>query len=148
METVSPKSTPTDTREQLSVEEFHARLRAQGTSTFNHVAFRCVMCGTIQSMSSFVLAGHTSEEAERYIGFSCIGRSTGAGAWIQGDPKRAEIAGCDWTCGGLFGALGRGVVVLAGGNKHDRFWLATPEEAQELAKRNGFPFRSDKGGEQ
>jgi hypothetical protein len=40
-----------------SVDAFHAEMRAQGVRSHEHVAFRCVMCGTIQSGRDLIAAG-------------------------------------------------------------------------------------------
>jgi hypothetical protein len=60
----------------MTIPEFHATIRAQGVPN-RHIAFKCVMCGKIQSMADFVAAGKTPASAERLIAFSCIGRVTG-----------------------------------------------------------------------
>ena len=129
----------------MTTDGFFAELDAQGVAKSADYAFRCVMCNTVQSMRSFVRAGATPETAEQQIGFSCVGRFTDAGAWNPKDAERAKVPGCDWTIGGLFGSLGRGVVVIREGRKHPRFHLATPEEAQTLAARGGEPFRPEGG---
>ena len=129
--------------EQISVAEFHARLKAQGVSDQNHVAFICPICGTVQSMASLCRAGATPERAERLVGFSCEGRLTDAGAGAT--PERAErlvgfscegrltdaVRGCDWTLGGLF-SLHELEVVTEDGEKHPRFVIASPAQAREL----------------
>lgn len=143
---MTPTSSTTmipDTRERLTIEQFHERLKAQGVPV-NDWAFRCVMCNTVQSMRSLVeVAKCSPEQAEGSIGYSCFGRFTKAGAWDSKKAKRRAVPGCDWTCGGLFGALGRGVVVTRDGVDHARFFIATPEEAAELARRAGQPFRPE-----
>lgn len=88
-------------RERISVDEAHARFRAQGVSAREHVAFVCVVCGTVQSMASLVLAGAKDlAQAERLVGFSCEGRLRGAGPW-RPDHSGPTTRGCDWTLGGL-----------------------------------------------
>ncbi len=65
----------------MTIAEFQAVLREQGVSRRADVAFVCPICKTPQSMQSLINAGvgKTEDEVERYIGFSCIGRFTGAG---------------------------------------------------------------------
>ena len=36
---------------KISIEEFRAELAAQGVSGREHGAFKCVACGTVQSMA-------------------------------------------------------------------------------------------------
>lgn len=123
--------------EQITVAEFHSRLRAQGVANQNHAALVCPICGTVQSMASLVEAGATKEEAERLIGFSCEGRLTGAGPWPnKPNAKRRAVRGCDWSLGGLF-KLHRLEVTADGEPPHPRFEVATPEQAQALASARG-----------
>lgn len=119
--------------EQITVAEFHNRLRGQGVANQNHAALVCPMCGTVQSMASLIAAGATPEQAERAIGFSCEGRITGAGPWPnKPTAKRRSVRGCDWSLGGLF-RLHR-LEVIADGKPHPRFEVATPEQAQSLSR--------------
>jgi hypothetical protein len=78
--------------------------------------------------------GKPPEDVEKYFGFSCIGRVTGAGEHKRG-AKPGK--GCDWSLGGLF-RLHRLVIVDDEGKEHPFFELATPEEAQahEASKRS------------
>lgn len=115
----------------VTLAEFHEELHAQGVSDFTHAALRCPMCGVAQSIASLIKAGASMEEAERKIGFSCVGRLTGAGS-----PRREpDGLPCNWTLGGLF-ALHKLEVVTPDGKVHPRFEPATPEEAQALERRN------------
>ena len=127
--------------ETLTREEFAARLTAQGVSR-EHLAFRCWMCGTVQSLRSFELAGVALASAEYQIGFSCVGRHTGAGAWDAQNPVRRAVPGCDWTLGGL---LGGGAIKLVGEGGKERwsFAVATPDEARALMGRGGRPDAPD-----
>jgi hypothetical protein len=120
---------------KLSVEELHQEMKAQKVPSREHIAFKCVVCRTVQSLRSFERAGVLGEEAEKYLGFSCIGRFTNAGPWGR-RKKRREVPGCDWTLGGLF-TIHRVVVVTPDGKEHPSFELASPEEAQALAARDG-----------
>lgn len=124
--------------ERITHKALLARLEAQGVKKSGDYAFRCVVCNTVQSMRSLKLAGCPDEHLEGCIGFSCVGRWTNAGPWTLGSLQ----VGCDWTIGGLFGALGRGIIVEFEGSDCARFDVATPEEAQELERRGGEPFRA------
>lgn len=143
MTTQTAQSTAAPSRETITHEEFLRQLAAQGVAKSGDYAFRCVCCGTVQSMRSWVAAGESPDTVERVIGFSCIGRRTRAGAWDAKKKGRRDVPGCDWTIGGLFGDLGRGIVVTHEGGERGCFPLATPEEAQELARRGGAPFRPE-----
>jgi hypothetical protein len=122
--------------EQITVDEFRTRLIAQGVSNQNHAALICPVCRTVQSIASLVRAGADPERAERMIGFACEGRLTNAGSWPSDKDKTAKakarrrVRGCDWTLGGLFQI--HELEVMVDGEKHPRFRLASPEQAQEL----------------
>lgn len=113
--------------ETLQLEEFRRRIKDQNVSDRRHAAFRCPMCKTVQSIQSFVHAGVDVAEAEKFIGFSCVGRMTGA------EGPRAEPDGkpCNWTLGGLF-KLHNLEVIGEDGKAHPFFEVATPQEAQAL----------------
>jgi hypothetical protein len=113
--------------EKISLEEFHTRLKAQGLPR-EHLAFKCVMCGTVQSTASFAAAGAPGDASERYIGFSCIGRITNAGPHQKNQPPGR---GCDWSLGGLF-RIHQLEIIDADGKHHPHFELATAEEARAL----------------
>ena len=123
--------------ETITVEEFRSRLKAQGVSANRHMALKCPVCGTVQSMASLVRAGATPEQAEQRIGFGCEGRLTNAGPWPSEKDKsvkakaRRKVRGCDWSLGGLF-RIHELEVVTEDGEKHPRFVVATPEEAKAL----------------
>lgn len=124
--------------EKISVEEFHARLKAQGVSARKHLAMVCPMCGVAQSMNSLIEAGAgaTEDEVEKHLGFSCVGRFTKAG------PPRKKPDGepCNWTLGGFFKAHEL-EIITADGKSHPTFRPATAAEAQALEA-------STKSGEQ
>lgn len=119
------------TRDTISLDEFRARLKAQGVRGRMHFAFKCPICATVQSLTSFACAGAKADEAEKYIGFSCIGRVTGAGA----PRKEPDGNPCNWTLGGLL-QIHNLVVLDEDGKPHPHFEIATPEEAQALEKAN------------
>lgn len=124
--------------EKITVEELHARMKAQGVSAREHIAFKCPVCGTVQSIASLSKAG-VPAKVENYLGFSCEGRFTGAGPWPSSKAKgeradsRRAIRGCDWTLGGLL-RIHDLTVIKPDGSEHPSFVLATPEEARELER--------------
>ena len=109
-------------RERIDMEEFQRRVRAQGVSR-EHYAFVCPICGTVQSLA-LLLKYAPPEHADRAIGFSCVGRFSGAGAWT-GKPNPAA-PGCNWTLGGLLQMHMLEVETVPW------FRLASPAEAQAL----------------
>lgn len=118
---------------KLTLDEYKRALLAQGVGSHEHFAMKCPMCQTIQSAADLIAAGAGADfyAVEKYLGFSCVGRFTGAGT-----PRRKpDGKPCNWTLGGLF-ALHKLVVVTPDGKEHPRFELATPEEAQEHMKRH------------
>lgn len=115
----------------MTITDFHAALKAQGVSHPKHCAVKCVVCGTIQSGDDWMIAtGKSFDEINPKIGFSCIGRATGAGPHKSG---AAPGNGCDWTLGGLF-TIHKFEVIDGDGKAHPMFELATPEEAQAHEK--------------
>ncbi len=118
--------------ERVTIAEFHGRLKAQGVSARRHVALVCPMCNTVQSMASMLAAapGLSEADAERRIGFSCIGRITNAGPPPR-DKAKDGGKGCNWTLGGLL-RLHEFEVIDEDGDIRPYFRPATPEEAQAL----------------
>lgn len=122
--------------EKISVDELHARMKAQNVTARKHVAFICPICATVQSITSLENAGSTAEQAEKLIGYSCEGRLSNAGPWPARDDKsqkakdRRAIRGCDWSLGGLFSL--HKLEVLTDNGPQACFELATPEQAQAL----------------
>jgi len=112
---------------QVSLTEFQKMLKAQGLPREDY-AFKCPVCGTIQSARDLIAAGagKTFEEVERYLAFSCVGRWTGIG---QHKLDREPGWGCDWTLGGLLKVHSVEVVTRAG--IFPRFEPVTPEEAKK-----------------
>lgn len=123
--------------ETITQDELHARFKAQGVSSREHIAFKCPICSTVQSMASLVKAGASPETVENYIGFSCEGRFSGAGEWPASKDKgkkaveRRKVRGCNWTLGGLF-QLHKLAVQMPDGEVHKSFEVASPDEAQAL----------------
>lgn len=93
----------------MTVEEFHAAIKAQGKERIEDVTFKCPHCGTLQSAQDLIDAGagESMDEVEKYLGFSCVGRFT-------------ESKGCDWTLGGLF-QIHELEVITPDGERHPRF---------------------------
>ena len=122
-------STKTTQVKRITIDEFHTRIRAQGVPR-EHVATRCPMCGTVQSMTSLVRAGAAGgvEEVEKYFGYSCVGRWTGAGSPSQ---ERGKRRGCNWTLGGLL-RMHKLEVVTEDGTAHPTFEPVSADEARAL----------------
>lgn len=117
--------------EIITQAQLHLRMMTQGVSNVRHCAFVCPVCGTVQSMASLVHIGKIPmEEAETKIGFSCIGRLTGAGPFTEGREK-GDGKGCDWTLGGLF-RVHKLEVLMDDGQKCPLFELASPSDAMKL----------------
>jgi len=110
----------------MTLDEYKAAVKAQGVP-HEHIAMKCPMCGTLQSGADLIAAGAGADfdAVEKYLAFSCVGRFTGAGS----PRKTPDGQPCNWTLGGLF-TLHKLEVVTPDGNKHPRFELATPAEAQ------------------
>lgn len=125
-------------RETISVDEFRMRLKAQAVSSRTHAAVKCPMCATVQSIQSFICAGTEPEQAEKFIGFSCVGRVTGAPA----PRKEPDGEPCNWTLGGLF-RMHDLEVVDEDGTKHPHFVIASPEEAQALEAEHAASTAKD-----
>jgi hypothetical protein len=112
-----------------TLDGFRATLKAQGVER-EHYAFKCPMCGTVQSASSLIAAGvgPDFEAVEPKLGFSCVGRFTGKASPTE---EKGKGHGCNWTLGGLF-TLHTLEVVTPDGEYHPRFEPATAEEAAQL----------------
>lgn len=118
----------------ITVEEFHAELKAQGVSAREHAALKCPACGTVQSMALLLQEGCQPDKVESYTGFSCVGRINGAGpATREGQPGNPDKPGCDWSLGGLFRI--HTLEVDQNGTLHPIFEPASAEEAQALERR-------------
>ncbi|WP_282265519.1 VVA0879 family protein [Stenotrophomonas sp. PS02298] len=112
----------------LTVSEFRAAIAAQKVDR-EDIAFICPRCATVQSARSLIAAGAgvDFDSVERYLGFSCIGRFTGAGS----ARTKPDGAPCNWTLGGLF-QLHELEVVTEDGKAHPHFEVATPEQARTI----------------
>jgi len=116
------------TIEKITLSEFQARLKKQGLPK-EHLAFKCPMCGFVQSAKTFICAGAGKDfgAVEKYIGFSCVGRFTGAGS----SRKEPDGKPCDWTLGGLL-SLHELEVEVEDERFQPVFEIASPAEAQAL----------------
>lgn len=116
----------------MTLDEYRTAVKAQGVPR-EHIAMKCPMCCTVQSGADLIAAGAGAnfEAVERYLGFACLGRFTGAGS----PRKEPDGKPCNWTLGGLF-RLHKLEVVTPDGEKHFRFELATPAEAQAHMARS------------
>lgn len=115
----------------MTVAEFHAACKAQGVKSHEDTAMVCPMCGTVQSARDLIAAGAGADfdAVEKYLGFSCVGRFTGA---VSPRKDRPDGQPCNWTLGGLF-RTHKLEVVTPDGKHHPSFELATPEQAQQHA---------------
>lgn len=104
-----------------TLEEFRAAVARQGAATKADVKFICPMCETHQSANDLIAAGAgaTFEDVEKYIGFSCVGRFTGAPT----PREKPDGKPCNWSLGGLF-RLHKLEVVTPDGERHPCFEVA------------------------
>jgi len=114
-------------RRELALDDFRAEIKAQGVEKEDY-AFICPACKTVQSARWLIAAGAGKEfdDVNGTVGFSCVGRFTGAGG-----EKLEEGKGCNWTLGGLF-QIHTLTVVTPDGQKHPHFEVATSEQAAQL----------------
>ena len=114
----------------LTLQEFQATLKAQGLASID-MAVVCPMCKTVQSARSLINAGAGADfgAVEQYLGFSCVGRFTGA----PSPRKQPDGEPCNWTLGGLF-QLHDLEVITPDGKHHPHFEPASPEAAAALQK--------------
>ncbi|QQB32792.1 hypothetical protein I6I07_19290 [Achromobacter deleyi] len=110
---------------RMTLDEFQTACIAQASSS-ELTTVKCPMCSALQNGLDFIAAGAGKDwdDVARYVGFSCVGRFTGAGS-PRKDPDGQP---CNWSLGGLF-QTHRMVVVTPDGIEHPHFELATPEEA-------------------
>ena len=119
----------------MTLEEFQAACKAQAPSN-DQIVVRCPMCGTLQSARDLIAAGAGTdfESVAKYLGFSCVGRFTGAPS-----PRREpDGKPCNWTLGGLF-QTHKLEIVTPDGKHHAHFELAgnSEAEAHRTNQKNG-----------
>ncbi len=115
---------------KITLEQFKDEAKAQGVERVD-ITVICPLCDTPQSMRALIAAGAgaTEPDVEKFIGFSCVGRFTGAGScFAKNHPKRI---GCDYTLGGLF-KLPKLIVLLPDGEEFPHFEIASKEQAEAL----------------
>lgn len=114
---------------RITTEEVRELFRAQGVAR-EHLAFKCPMCGTVQSMASLRAAGVAESDLLNVVGFSCEGRFTHRlpPPRDEAERKARTARGCNWTLGGLLRLHAMEV------DGEPTFEPASPEEAQALAK--------------
>ena len=95
--------------------------------TYAH-ASKCPICCTVQSGADLIAVGARVEfdAVQHYLGFSCIGRLTGADGHVKGAPPGKS---CNWTLGGLL-QMHELEVITENGERHPHFEPASPTEAQ------------------
>ena len=124
----------------MTIDEYHAALNAQGIKDRAELVMICPMCGTQQTGNDMIAAGagKTFDDVEEYLGFSCVGRFTGAGS----PREKQDGKPCNWTLGGLL-RMHTLEVVTPDGARHPRFEVATPEqimsERSESLESAGYP---------
>lgn len=118
---------------RITLAELHALVKAQQVPRREDIAMVCPMCRTVQTAQDLIDAGAGADfdAVEKYLGFSCVGRFTGAPTPRQ----EADGTPCDWTLGGLF-QLHELEVIAPDGSVSPLFEPATHEQAQrKLATR-------------
>lgn len=110
----------------MTLDDFQAACMERFPSSLQ-TAVKCPMCGTIQTAQDFIDAGqgHSFDDVQGKLGYSCIGRYTGAGS----PRKNPDGKPCNWTLGGLF-RFHKLEVVTPDGKSHPHFELATKAEAE------------------
>lgn len=102
----------------MSLAEYHAALAKAWGDDPKHWRFVCPSCGVTQSIADFIEARPDVDPnvLARSVGFSCIGRWTGA----EGAFNREKFAPCNYTSGGLF-CINALVVVMDDGEQVPAF---------------------------
>lgn len=119
---------------RMTLPEFYEALKAQQSERVRRtmeapdrkdLAFVCPMCGTVQTARDLMTAGgfETFKDVAKMIGFSCIGRLTGAGS----PRKESDGKPCNWTLGGFFLAH-KLEIIDADGKAHPHFEIATADQ--------------------
>lgn len=90
---------------------------------FKKWKFVCPACGHIQSVEDFVNLGLDPNSAFQ----ECIGRHNGNAK----PANKHSVNGCDWCSYGLFGTLGKGILVhLESGEQTEIFDFAQAEREE------------------
>lgn len=111
----------------MTLDEFHAACKEQAPNR-ESIVFRCPACKTLQSAHDLIAAGagQDFDAVHHYLGFSCVGRFTGAPT----PRKKPDGKPCNWTLGGLL-KLHKLEIVTPDGESHPHFELASKEEAEQ-----------------
>jgi hypothetical protein len=117
----------------MTQAELVAELRQRFGDDARQWTFICPICKTRQNANDFFATGQFKPgtgEVNKYLGFSCIGRFTGAGPH---KPGRAPGRGCDWTLGGLL-QVHELEIILPNGKRSPAMEMAAPlAQAKEAA---------------
>lgn len=103
--------------ERIAFNDWKAEAERLGNGDTMQTPFECPLCENIATKQMFIDAG-----AEGYlVAVNCIGRIIGAKGGLS-SKKRPVPQPCDWAAYGLFGTLGKGViVVMEDGSEHEVF---------------------------
>lgn len=109
----------------MTLDDFQAACKEQAPRQ-EEIVFVCPMCKRPQNALDLIEAGAGKDfdEVNKYLGFSCVGRWTGAGS----PRKKPDGKPCNWTLGGLF-RVHEFAVITTDGKSHPLFRLVTKEEA-------------------
>jgi hypothetical protein len=108
---------------RITLSEYHEELRAQGVHGIEDVAVVCPACRTPQSLRSFLRAGVERTQAQRLLGFTCVGSAIFA-------PCRFAISAAPQP-----NVL---VVDMPDGSVRRTFPPASRQQAQDLAEAGGL----------
>lgn len=116
----------------LTLEQFQASMLSQAVPR-EHMAVVCPMCKTVQSGADMIKvgAGQSMDQVGAYLGFSCVGRFTGA----EAPRKSPDGKPCNWTLGGLL-SLHELEVITPDGVSHPHFEPESPEAARAHMAEN------------
>lgn len=109
---------------KYSLDEWRAKAKELFGGNARSWKFKCPACGKVSSVQEYIDAGLKPEDAGNAAYQECIGRYTGSSS-----PKEGEQP-CNWSAYGLFGTLGKGVMVVTPeGKEIEVFDFAPVEEA-------------------
>lgn len=122
----------------ITQEELVAEMRQRFGDNARQWKFVCPMCKTVQCADDFFATGKFQPgtgEVNKYLGFSCIGRFTGAGAPRSGTPPGR---GCNWTLGGLL-QIHELEIILPDGKRSPAFEIAeAPTPVAAVAEKGAL----------